>query len=454
MKPNQILLATLAAYAALASTVTFAAVTPEEAAKLKTTLTPMGAERAANKDGTIPAWDGGYTKVAPNWKPGDPRPDPFPGDKPRLTIDAKNVDQHADKLSEVTKAMLKKIPGWRIDVYPTQRTAAAPQWVYDNTFKNATRAKTTKEGYGLEGAYGGVPFPIPKDGYEVVQNHRLAWYGAPAEEGEFRTWLMSGAGNLSMTTRARLVQVRPYYDKNGSLEKFDGMYQKSRLDTLEPASKAGEKVLAHDHFDTDKRSVWQYLVGQRRVRKAPSVSYDTPDFVSSGTALWDESFGLLAPVDRHEFKLVGKQELYVPYNNNRALASKINDLVKPGFLNPDLVRWELHRVWVVEATLVQGKRHVVPKRRYYFDEDTWQVLLSDGWDASGQIWRGFYALTSVQPDVPLVNSSTQGWGVINLQTGAYILTGAPNETKLHVRGITPPSPNFFSPDELANDGAR
>src|SRR5512133_2048521 len=137
-----------------------AAVTAEEAAKLKTTLTPMGAERAGNKDGSIPAWDGGFTKAPAGYKSGDVRPDFFANEKPQYSISAKNMAQYGDKLTDGVKGLMQKYPNFRIDVYPTHRTAAAPQWYYDNTFKNATRAKL--DGYTLSGAFGGIPFPIPK----------------------------------------------------------------------------------------------------------------------------------------------------------------------------------------------------------------------------------------------------------------------------------------------------
>ncbi len=163
----------------LASGYAQAQVSPEEAAKLKTTLTPLGAERAGNKEGTIPAWDGGLTKPAPGFKNGGRRPDLFPNEKPLFSITAKNMDQYADKLTDGTKAMLKKYPAYRVDVYPTHRTAAAPQWVYDNTFKNATRAKLVNGSAGPEpsGAYGGIPFPIPANGAEAMWNHLLRWRG-------------------------------------------------------------------------------------------------------------------------------------------------------------------------------------------------------------------------------------------------------------------------------------
>jgi Protein of unknown function (DUF1329) len=161
--------------AMMVAVVAHAGVTPEEAAKLKTTLTPMGSERAGNADGSIPAWTGGYTTVPAGYQSGQPRIDPYASEKPLYSITAQNMDAHAAKLTEGNKAMLKKYPTYRIDVYPTHRTASAPQWVYDNTFKNATRAKTPNMGGTVEGAYGSYPFPIPKTGNEVLWNHLLRW---------------------------------------------------------------------------------------------------------------------------------------------------------------------------------------------------------------------------------------------------------------------------------------
>jgi hypothetical protein len=430
-----------------------AGVSAEEAAKLKTTLTPLGAERAGNKEGTIPAWSGGYTQAPAGYKSGQPRPDFFASDKPALQITGKDVDQHADKLSETTKALLKKYPDFRIDVYPTRRTAAAPQWVYDNTFKNATRAKTTRGGDAFEGAYGGVPFPIPKDGAEIMWNHRTTWSGENGT-GQFTTWIVTGQGKRLMASKYDEFFTNPYYYKDGSAEAFDGFYIKNKLLTLEPASKSGEGLLNWQHAEQDKSAVWQYLVGQRRVRRSPSIAYDTPNFITSGIGFFDEGFGVYGPLDRHDVKIVGKQELYVPYNNNKAAQAAPDQLLSPKFLNPDLVRWELHRVWVVDATLREGKRHVVPKRRYYIDEDTWNILLSDGWDAKGQLWRGYYSLTLLAPDIPALLGNVVNWGGYNVQTGEYYLSVATNGSPVQYE-ITPRKPEaVFGPEGLANESAR
>ncbi|MBW8848834.1 MAG: DUF1329 domain-containing protein, partial [Burkholderiales bacterium] len=291
--------ATLLATALLLAGPALAAVSAEEAAKLKTTLTPLGAERAANKDGTIPPWTGGLTKASPGFKPGDARPDPFAAEKPLYSINAKNMAQYDAHLSDGVKALMKKYPDFRIDVYPTHRTAAAPQWVYDNTFKNATRAKLVDNGHGTEGAYGGTPFPIPKDGYEVFQNHRLAWVGSYAQ-APVRVWVVTADGKRAMASGGTQSFRRQFYDPEGSLEKFDGYAGLGKFVVSEPGSKAGEAILAHDNLNaSNPRGLWQYLVGQRRVRKAPSVAYDTPDSVTSGIGLFDEAFMLFGPIDKH-----------------------------------------------------------------------------------------------------------------------------------------------------------
>src|SRR4051794_31188980 len=97
------------ACAALGVPVVHAAVSAEEAAKLKTTLTPLGGERAGNKDGSIPAWDGGLQTDAspPN---SASIPNLFANDKPLFTITPQNAAQYADKLTEGSLGLLKRYP--------------------------------------------------------------------------------------------------------------------------------------------------------------------------------------------------------------------------------------------------------------------------------------------------------------------------------------------------------
>ncbi len=436
---------------ALAVAQAHAGVSPDEAAKLKTELTPLGAERAGNKDGSIPAWDGGYTKVPSGFKSGQPRPDPFASEKPLYSITAKNMDAHAEVLTDGLKYMLKKYPTYRIDVYPTHRTAAAPQWVYDNTFANATRAKTTHEGLSVEGAHGGIPFPIPKTGAEAMWNHLLRWCGDSTRQG---TTVYVVAGGKPVLASNTMTDFQfPYYFKEGSADDKKQDYWDVYLATTEPAFKAGEVILGRDSIDQagTGRQVWQYLVGQRRVRRAPSLAYDTPNTVTSGVDFFDEAMMFNGGLEKYNWKLVGKREMLVPYNENGLELRKVDDVLGPNYLNPDAVRFELHRVWVVDAELAPGKRHVLPKRRYYLDEDSWSVLLSDGWDARGELWHVGIALPFLAFEIP--GQIEWAWVTHDVQKGSYSSTtmnGQPDQWTAVARYPA----DYFTPEALAGRGIR
>lgn len=454
MRPKWIL-AVLAICSLLLAQMSFAAVSAEEAAKLKTTLTPFGAERAGNQNGTIPAWTGGFTTLPAGFKSGDPRPDPFANEKPLFSINSQNADKYAGKLSDGTLAMFKKFPQYRLDIYPTHRTAAAPDWVYENTFKNATRAKTTQGGYNIEGAYGGIPFPIPKDGYEAIWNHLTAWQGVAADfKGSAYT--VTPGGKKVMVSEIWNQMQYPFYYKENSVEKNNGEYWDEIVMTTAPAFKAGEAILVRDPVDqlNKGRQAWQYLTGQRRVRRAPAIAYDTPNFITSGFNNFDEGFILNGSIDRYQWKLLGKREIYVPYNENRLLQKKPMDGLGEHYPNPDLVRWELHRVWVVDATLAPGKRHVIPHRRFYLDEDTWRAVLAEGWDAQGQLWKTYYAFPIVCPDFPAV--VTIGYGLTNIQTGAYMVDNymSSEHPNNQYKSVPRRPSSFFEPDSLATTGVR
>ena len=89
-------------------------------------------------------------------------------------------------------------------------------------------------------------------------------------------------------------------------------------------------------------------------------------------------------------KHLGKKEMYIAYNTFDMLSTslKYTDIVKPGHLNPDLMRYEPHRVHVIEATLKPGQRHIYAKRVAYIDEDTWQIGVVDHFDVAGSCGVG------------------------------------------------------------------
>lgn len=378
--------------AALSSTA-IAQVTADEAKQLGATLTQYGATRAGNKDGTIPEYTGGLTKAPADFKPGSGFwADPYKDEQATLRIDAKNYTQYADKLSDGQKELFKKAPGFYMDVFPTHRTAAVPDKVLVKTVKNATTCKTTKGGLAVDQACrGGVPFPIAKNGYEMMWNQQLR-YKADTTTKSSRSWVVDASGKHVMTAQQQTFEETPYYH-----DELDGrdpqLYWRTHSLTSSPIRKAGEMTGLMDFLDpTEKpRRAWSYAPGQRRIKLAPEFSYDTPVASMGGVTLFDELFVFSGQMDRFDFKLVGKKEMVVPYNDYKLyFTCGVEDQFKEKYPNPACWRWELHRMWVVEATLKKGFRHAYAKRTYFIDEDTYGALLYDAYDQSGQLYRSIF----------------------------------------------------------------
>ena len=438
-----------------ASGAAIGAVSLEQAEALRTTLTPVGAERAGNAAGTIPEWTGGYTLADPNYRQGDKRPDPFAADKPLFSITPANLGEHATLLPEGVKALFAKFPTYRMDVYPTRRSAAAPQYVYDNIFQNASRARPAMEGIanGVENAAGGIPFPIPKNGHEVVWNHLLAFWGA-AREGRLSTYVVSANGQADLTARYREVADFPYYYPNATPATVGSHYYKTLHIIDAPAAKYGEGYLAWQPLNIvkDKFAAWRYLPGERRVRRGPSLSYDTPDPDASGFQTLDEYYLFFGGPDRYDFKLVGKTEMYVPYNNNRFYLTPSREVLGPNHANPDALRYELHRVWVIEGTLAQGKSHIAPRRRLYIDEDTWLAVYSESWDEDGKLWKVAHGTMYLMPELPAVILGSQF--VYDLVLGGYVLGFAFNDENVHYKVTAPHAPALLAPEALISGSNR
>lgn len=447
--------AALTIVTAFCASTALAAVSAEEAARLGADLTPVGAERAGNEDGSIPEWTGGLTVPTAGFENGGRRPDPFADEKPILQITAQNMDQYAEKLTDGTKALLKRYPDtYRLDIYQTHRTAAAPQWLYDNTLQNATRATLADSAGGPvpEGAFAGYPFPIPKAGVEVMLNSKLRWRGDSWHK-QGNNYQVTADGRSILLSKVSQDNMAPYYFKEGTLEQFNGQYWVVRLDTQGPAIRAGEAIIGHQFVDESKTNSWVYLVGQRRVRKLPNACCDTPTPAAAGIVSFDELEGFSARLDRFDWDIVEKKEMYIPYNSNRTLVpTKDSEILGANHLNPDHIRWELHRVWVIEANLASGQRHTSAKSRYYVDEDSWLTVLGDRWDAKGQLSRAVYTIPVAMPDLP--GQVPYGWGVYDLLAGNYVAMELANEYQQQYKLVPRYRDSQFAPENMGGAGVR
>ena len=432
-----------------------AAVSAQEALHLQSNLTPVGAERAGNAAGTIPAWNGGYTTVPAGYQEGQPRPDPFAAEKPRLVLTQRNFRDFADKLPEGLKHLFERHPAFRMDIYPTHRTAAAPDWVYQNIMRNATLAHAASEGiaYGIDGAVGGIPFPIPKNGYEAMWNHLLAFWGV-ARELHISTYVVASDGTVDRTSAYKEIADFPYYYRSATPESFGGYYFKTLHLQDAPAARVGEGYLNWQPINIKRYrfAAWRVLPGEHRVRNTPSISYDVPDPEADGYESLDEYYIFFGGLDHYDFKILGKKEMFIPYNNNRLYTRPVHEILGHDYANPDDLRYELHRVWVVEGTLANGKHDIIARRRLYLDEDTWMAVYSDSWDEHGKLWKFGEGTMYLMPDVPAVVIGSQF--VYDFELGGYVygfaFNGEPSAYK-----VTEPHPStLFTPASLAARAVR
>ncbi|MBT8143143.1 MAG: DUF1329 domain-containing protein [Gammaproteobacteria bacterium] len=420
-----------------------AAVSPEQAERLGKDLTPMGAERAGNADGTIPAWEGGITEAPEGYQPGDHHPDPFADDDILFTITAANYKDYADKLSAGHIALFEAYPDtYKMHIYPTRRSFSAPQAVYDATRRIATTAELAEGGNGVRNATVGVPFPIPASGVEVIWNHILRWR-ATSGERFYGQAAVTRNGKFTLVQFSDQISV-PYATPGISPEELDNVIIFFKEKTVAPARLAGRVLLVHETLDQAKenRKAWVYNPGQRRVRRAPNVAFDNPRSGSDGLMTSDQYDMYNGSPQRYNWEMIGKREIFVPYNAYKVHSDqlKYEDYIDPLHVDPEQLRYELHRVWVIDSTLKDNMRHVYKRRTFYIDEDSWQILVVDIYDNRDQLWRvseghgiNYYDVKNFWTTLELH---------YDLQSGRYLAFGLDNEAGMYNLSKTIPKEEF------------
>ena len=421
-----------------------AEVPADQLARLGQSLTPLGGERAGNAEGTIPEWTGGITEPPAGYVVGEHHRDPYAGDAPLFVIDAANLDEHRDRLSIGHQRMLETYPSFRVPVYPSRRSASYPQRIYDATRTVAATAKLVDDGNGVDGAVIGIPFPIPKNGLEVIWNHLLRYRGE-AVSCVIGQAAVTRGGAYTMVKYGLEIELR-YSLPDMTAEQLGNTMILFKQKVLAPARLAGDLVLVHETMNQvrEPRNAWTYNPGQRRVRRAPNIAYDNPGTTSDGLRTADQFDRFNGAVDRYDWELVGKREIYVPYNAYKLHSGDLafDDILTPLHIDPAHLRYELHRVWVVEATLEEGATHIYKRRTLYVDEDSWQILLADIYDNRDQLWRVSEGHVINYYEKPLIWPTLEVHS--DLQAGRYLALGLDNEfpmctwdTALQSRDFTP-----------------
>lgn len=431
------------------SEVAQAKLSSEEVARLGRDLTPTGAEKAGNASGSIPAWTGGLSQIPAGFNAKAGYINPFANEQPLYTVSAANVATYANVLTEGHKAMIKQYPSYQMHVYPSHRTLALPAEEYAQISKEAATVELLPGGAGMANyEKTSVPFPIPKDGLEAIWNH-LVRYRAGGTKREYSQVIVQSSGSFSaVKMEAKQVMASAL----GNQEQNRLFYYHDYV--AGPESLAGLQTLVHEPLNqvTEARLAWQYNPGQRRVLRAPEVAYDNPDLSSDGLRTIDSVDMYNGAPDKYDWKLVGKKEMLIAYNNyklnDRTLKHK--QIVGKEHMNQDLVRYEPHRVWVVEATLKTGARHIYGKRRFYLDEDSWNIVQVDHYDGRGELWRVMEAHTLQRYDVNVNFPSSDV--CYDLQARRYLINGLENEEKEPMQFGWKGSLREFSPSALRRAG--
>ncbi|TMP00832.1 DUF1329 domain-containing protein [Pseudoalteromonas sp. S3260] len=417
-----------------ASHTALAKISPEEAARLGKDLSPIGAEKAANADGSIPAWNGGITAAPAGYEPGMHHLDPYATDEVLFTIDKSNIDKYKENLSPGQIALFEAYPDtFKMPIYKTRRSASYPQFVYDATKKFATTAELVEGGNGIKNTAIGIPFPIPKTGLEAIWNHLLRYRGQSIERfGGQAAPTASGSYNYVGFDEQLLVKYSDPSATPAELQDSNILF-KFKQQVTEPARLAGTALLVHETMDQilTPRQAWTYNSGQRRVRRAPNVAYDAPGTAADSLRTTDDFDMFNGSPNRYNWTLKGKQELYIPYNSYKLHSDKLtyDDILKPGHINPEHTRYEKHRVWVVEANLKDDTRHIYKKRVFYIDEDSWQVHVTDIYDNRDQLYRVAMAYGLNYYEVPTQWSTLEVYHDLNSRR--YLAIGLDNQEKMY-----------------------
>jgi hypothetical protein len=406
------------------------AVSPQEAARLGADLTPLGGEKAGNADGSIPAWTGGLKSAAdagfPNYHSPDHYPDPYASDKPLFTITSANLSQYAAKLTEGHKALFKTYPDYKMIVYPTHRSGAEPESVYEATKRNATTARLVPDGNGFTGALAGTPFPIPQNGLEVFWNHLTRYRGVAAALTVGQAPMTAGGGYTLVKFKEEFFF--PYYQPGMTEANLHNIYVYFTQEVIAPPRLAGDVLLVQETLDQAKESrrAWIYNAGQRRVLRAPHIAFDNPGTAADNLRTDDQFDMYNGSPQRYDWTIVGKKEMYVPYNAYRLQDPKVKygEILHKNHINQDLARYELHRVWVVDSKLKPGMSHIYSRRTLYVDEDSWQILGVDCYDVRGQLYRvqeghamNYYNLPTLWTSLELTMDLSNGrYLALNLQS--------------------------------------
>jgi hypothetical protein len=405
-------------------------------------LTPMGAIRAGTANRFIPAWEGGLAAPVKGWEPDRPHPDPFFEDSHWFVVERAEIDRYKVRLSWGLRELLRRSERFEVPVYPGHRSAAAPLAVYNAAIENRRTAKLSENELVVTGARVAVPFPEPKSGAEAMWNHLLRWRGGTMVRLE-RMVLPDKYGKLNI----RLF--REDLESAYGLGEAGLTTTRYRRSGLSPDTVKDEQLLLIDSLDPlrNPRVAWFRAAGAPRAQRAGEFVAGAPDPATDGVRTADMLDMFSGPLDRFDFRLVGRRAMYAPYNAYRLIQENVEpeDFLWAEHPNPSFLRYELHRLWLVEAKLKRGLRHPYPERLYYLDEDSWQIVMADHFDKEYRLARYAEAHGAAFSHVPVFAPAMEI--TYDFIDNRYVVNGRDNRARPPIYG-KPFDPTYFTREAL------
>lgn len=414
-------------------------------------LTTVGAEQAGNVGNNIPVYSAEPVAMPKDWQPGEHYADPFPQDPVLYKVSANNMAQYKDKLSRGQQLLLKRYPARTLPVYRSRRSARHPEFILEGTRYNQQHARLTSSGSGIADFRQGFPFPrlskrSETAALQTLWNHMTRYRGGSVERTVMQATVFEDGEYVPIKLKQRFSRTNSAYNTQASNNIL--FYYLDRI--VSPARLSGNTLLVHETLDQEKepRRAWLYNSGYKRVQRVPGAGYDTPIPGSFGLKVADAHDMFNGSPDRYQWQYLGKQEMLIPYNAYRLCDStlKYDDILHRNSINSQHMRWELHRVHVLEANLKPDARHIYGKRLLYLDEDSWSVVLAEHYDQRGQLWRISEGHLILYYDRLLPFYAMEV--TYDLQSNRYLVFGLSNEESSSYSFKKKFSPADFTPAAL------
>lgn len=369
-------------------------------------------------------------------------------EQPMYSVDSSNYLQHADKLTVGQIKAFETYSDFRIDVFSSTEECQLPA--------HAVSTKNAKMINGNEGLadfkLGTKPFPNPTDAQHYIWNHRMTGPFVTSVHRTNTTYIVKNDGSYTVGKGDNYIEFPGAVESpiKGQVDK--NTHALFMVKNVSPPRIAGTLTMLHDFIDAavQERKAWAYSPATRRVRRAPSVNYDSFIDASGGLATIDSYNMFTGAQDRFDWNVVEKKVILIPHNNLE-MANATADMItsNKNFPNPDLVRYEEKEVVIVAATLKSGSRHIFPKNIMYVTQDPFmQIMIRDQFDGQGSLLKHQYATRAVDSSGGCrINAEI----TLDFPTRAYVMNnvlGLGHDDLEVTYNTTNMGIEFYSPDGL------